>query len=204
MTRAATVFVVDDDAAVRDGLDTPLAAYGYTVETFESAERFLDRPPPDAGGCIVADMRMPGMGGLELLRELARRGVTVPVIIITGHGDIPMTVAAFKAGAVDFLEKPFDGDALVGAIDEALKRRGAAMADLPARDALAARLRELSPREREVMDLVVAGLPNKVIAHRLGIAVRTVEVHRARLMEKSGARNLSERGRIAIRLEGPR
>lgn len=204
MTSESTVFVVDDDDAVRDGLDALLAAHGFAVETFASAEQFLDRVPAPATGCVVADVRMPGMSGLDLLRELGRRGAGMAVVIMTGHGDIPMAVAALKAGAVDFLEKPFDSDALVGAVREALKRRGpGTLADLPDRDSLAARLRELSPREREVMDLVVAGLPNKVIAHRLGIAVRTVEVHRARLMEKSGARNLSELVRIAIRLEGP-
>jgi FixJ family two-component response regulator len=148
---------------------------------------------------------MPGMSGLELQRELGRRGIALPIVIITGHGDIPMAVAALKAGAVDFIEKPFDAAVIVAAIEEALRRRPGAAPDLARdREAFAQRLQRLSPREREVMELVVGGHPNKVIAHRLGIALRTVEIHRARIMEKTGARNLSDLVRMVVRFEEPR
>lgn len=195
-----TVYIVDDDAAVRDGLKALLTVSGYTLETFESAESFLGAIDRNTTGCAVLDIRMPGMSGLDLQRELKRRGIALPVIIITGHGDVPLAVAALKAGAVDFIEKPFDSDALIGSIEEAL-RRGAALASTFDRDTVASRVAQLTPREREVMDLVVAGHPNKVVADRLGIAVRTVEIHRARVMEKTGARNLSELIRMAILLD---
>jgi FixJ family two-component response regulator len=197
-----TIFIVDDDQAVRDGLTALLGVKGYALQTFESAEHFLEGLPPKATGCAVIDIRMPGMNGLELQRELKRRGQLLPVIIITGHGDVPLAVAALKAGAIDFLEKPFDSDALLASIEEALRRgamaRGMAAFD---RDTVAARVEQLTAREKEVMDLVVAGHPNKVVADRLGIAVRTVEIHRARVMEKTGARNLSELIRMAILLD---
>jgi FixJ family two-component response regulator len=148
---------------------------------------------------------MPGMSGLDLQREMKRRAQDLPIIIITGHGDVPLAVAALKAGAVDFLEKPFDAAAILDTVDEALRR---IEANRPAggmdRAAIAARVGQLTAREREVMDLVVAGHPNKVVAHRLGIAVRTVEIHRARVMEKTGARNLSELVRLSILLESTR
>jgi two-component system response regulator FixJ len=193
----ASVFIVDDDPAVRAGLGALLEASGYAAEAFESAEDFLARPAPPAPGCVLVDVRMPGMSGLELQRELKRRAIALPVVVITGHGDIPMAVAALKAGAVDFLEKPFDSDALLAAVEQAVNRaapQGETDADL------AARLEQLTPRERQVMDLVVAGLPNKTIAFRLGIAVRTVEIHRARVMEKIGARNLAHLVRLALQL----
>lgn len=194
------VYVVDDDEAVRQGLQALLAVKGYEVETFDSAEALLATLPRDAAGCVLADVRMPGMSGLELQRELKRRHPALPVVVITGHGDIPMAVSALKAGAVDFLEKPFESDAILDSIDEALGRRPA-LGSEPAAGDVAARVAQLTPRERDVMDLVVAGHPNKIIAHRLKIALRTVEIHRARVMEKTGARNLSELIRMAIRLE---
>ncbi|HEX6960338.1 MAG TPA: response regulator FixJ [Lacipirellula sp.] len=202
MSPKQTVYIVDDDQAVRDSLKALLTVKGYALETFESAEGFLAALSPDATGCAVLDIRMPGMSGLELQRELKRRSLPLPVIIITGHGDVPLAVSALKAGAVDFLEKPFDSDALLASIDEAL-RRGTAARSVPAfdKETVATRVAQLTPREREVMDLVVAGHPNKVIADRLGIAVRTVEIHRARVMDKTGARNLSELIRMAILLE---
>jgi two-component system, LuxR family, response regulator FixJ len=198
----ATVFIVDDDPAVREGLQALFDAKGFAVECFKSAEAFLAAIDPGRRGCVVADVRMPGMSGLDLQREVKRRGLKLATVIITGHGDVPLAVAALKAGAVDFLEKPFDSDAILASVEEAL-RRGAARPLAPEIDraALARRVAELSAREREVMDLVVAGHPNKVVAHRLGIAVRTVEIHRARVMEKTGARNLSELVRLAILLE---
>jgi two-component system response regulator FixJ len=197
----APVFIVDDDPAVRDGLSALLAAHHYRVESFASAADFLAALRPEPSGCLIADIRMSGMSGLELQRELARRGLPIPTIIITGHGDVPLAVAALKAGAVDFLEKPFDSDAILAGVAEAMRRIGTSKAQAFDRAEIAARADALSPREREVMDLVVAGQPNKVIAHRLGIAVRTVEIHRARVMEKLGARNLSELVRMAILLE---
>jgi two-component system, LuxR family, response regulator FixJ len=199
MTSQATIFIVDDDPAVRDGLGAILSIKGYAVQTFESAEAFLAALPAVANACLLVDVRMPGMSGLDLHRELKRRGVALPVVVISGHGDIPMAVAALKAGVVDFLEKPFDTDVLLASVAEAL-RRPAARDEIDIA-ALRQRVAQLTPREREVMALVVAGHSNKVVAHRLDIAVRTVEIHRARVMEKTGARNMSELVRLAIRLE---
>ncbi len=193
-----TIFVVDDDEAVRLGLQALLTVRGYPVELFASAGAFLASVGPERSGCLLVDVRMPGMSGLELQRELKRRGMTLPLIVITGHGDVAMAVTALKAGAADFLEKPFDPDALLAGIEQAVGRQAAAPAADPE---LAARLEQLTPREREVMHLVVAGASNKEVAHRLQIALRTVEIHRARVMEKMGARNLSELIRTAIRLE---
>lgn len=203
MTAKPTVYIVDDDDAVRRGLTALLAAKGFAVEAFASADAFLAFGPPYPGGCVLIDIRLPKMSGLELQRELKRRGIALPVIIITGHGDVPVAVAALKAGAVDFLEKPFDSESILGAIDEAL-RVAPIGGGLPVdRESIAERIGRLTTREREVMELVVEGQPNKAIAHRLNIALRTVEIHRARVMEKTGARNLSELVRMAIRLQGP-
>jgi two-component system, LuxR family, response regulator FixJ len=197
-----TIFVIDDQKAVREALGEMLRTFGHHVDIFESAQAFIDQLAGRQHGCVVADVRMPGMSGLDLQREVKRRNLRLTIVIITGHGDVPLAVAALKAGAVDFIEKPFDADAILASIDEALRRaaptRASAAVD---REALAARVKELSAREREVMDLVVAGHPNKVVAHRLGIAVRTVEIHRARVMEKTGTRNLSELVRLSILLE---
>jgi FixJ family two-component response regulator len=202
MPSESTVFIVDDDAAIREGLGALLRAKGYAVEAYESAEAFLAKAALDrVPACLLADIRMPGISGLELQRELKQRAIGLPVIVITGHGDVAQAVAALKAGAVDFLEKPFDSDALLGAVAEALRQAGAWGAAALDRAEIERRVAVLTPREREVMDLVVAGLPNKVVAFRLKIAVRTVEIHRARVMEKTGARNLSELVRMAIRLE---
>ena len=195
------VFVVDDDAAVREGLKALFGVNSLPAQAFASAEEFLHSIGPGTSGCVVADVRMPGMTGLELLRELKQRRVDLPVIVITGHGDVPMAVAALKDGARDFLEKPFDSDVILAAVREALETRTIVHGLEPAEiESLEARFRDLTPRECEVMDLVVTGNPNKVIAHRLGIAVRTVEVHRAHVMEKTGARNLSELVRMTLQL----
>ena len=199
MRPSVTVFVVDDDLAVREGLAALLGAKGYTVEAFESAEAFLASSSDLRSGVLLLDARLPGMSGLELQRELKTRGAAPTIIIITGHGDVPMAVAALKAGAADFLEKPFDSDTLLSAIDEALRRP---LAPLPESSHVVEKAAQLTPREREVMQHVTAGLPNKIIATRLRIAVRTVEIHRARVMEKMGARSLSELVRMAIRLDG--
>lgn len=197
-----TIYIVDDDEAVRRGLSALLLAKGHAVETYPSADAFLAAVPPEPTGCALVDIRLPRTSGLELQREMKRRGLKLPVIIITGHGDVPVAVAALKAGAIDFLEKPFDSGALLAAIDEALRQAPAAGAAVPDRGTLAARVERLTPREREVMALVVEGQPNKAIAHRLKIALRTVEIHRARVMEKTEARNLSELVRFALRLNG--
>lgn len=202
MATDSVVFVVDDDDAVRTGLEALLSVKGFAVRGFDSAEAFLQSLPRDVDGCVLADVRMPGMSGLELQRELIMRDIGLPVVIITGHGDIPMAVSAIKAGAVDFIEKPFDAPVILAAVDEALRRSPGSAQNLARdREAFAQRLQQLSPREREVMELVVGGHPNKVIAHRLGIALRTVEIHRARIMEKTGARNLSELVRMVVRFE---
>lgn len=198
-----TIYIVDDDEAVRRGLTALLKAKGHTVESFASADAFLAAVPPLPSGCALVDIRLPKTSGLELQREMKRRGLPLPVVIITGHGDVPVAVAALKAGAVDFLEKPFDSAALLAAIDEALRQAAAAGSlATPDRQTLAERVALLTPREREVMALVVEGQPNKAIAHRLKIALRTVEIHRARVMEKTEARNLSELVRFALRLNG--
>jgi FixJ family two-component response regulator len=197
MSSKATIFIVDDDEGLRRGLQALLDGRGFATKCYASAEALLDGLPPDATGCLVVDVRMPGMSGLDLQRELKRRQVGLPVIVITGHGDIPMAVAALKVGAVDFLEKPFDSPAILASIEDAL-RTGETRVETDVSE----RFKDLTPREREVMDLVVAGQTNKAIAHRLKIAMRTVEIHRARVMEKTGTRNLSELVRLAIRLEG--
>lgn len=198
-----TIYIVDDDEAVRRGLAALLRAKGHAVEVFASADAFLAAMPPQPVGCAVVDIRLPRTSGLELQREMKRRGLPLPVVIITGHGDVPVAVAALKAGAVDFLEKPFDSAALLAAVDEALRQvEAAGVGPLVDRETLAGRVARLTPREREVMALVVEGQPNKAIAHRLKIALRTVEIHRARVMEKTEARNLSELVRMALRLNG--
>jgi FixJ family two-component response regulator len=185
-----TVFIVDDDPAVRDALSLLLALRGYATAVFGRAEDFLRVVTREWQGCVVADIRMPGLSGLQMQQQLALRAPQLPVIIITGHGDIDAARAAFKAAAVDFFEKPFDEELLIAAIERAL---GAA-APLAAQRHVA-----LSQREREVMALVVDGCGNKEIGERLGISPRTVEVHKSRLMAKVGARNLAD----LIRLAGP-
>ncbi len=201
MAADPTIFIVDDDAGIRQSLKAFLTIKRFLVRTFESAETFLAALPAQASGCLVVDVRLPGMSGLDLQRELKRRQVDLPVVVITGHGDVPMAVTALKAGALDFLEKPFDTDVILAAVQEALRagpsRGGTTVFD---RSEIELRFEQLTSRECEVMDLVVLGHPNKVIAHRLGIAVRTVEIHRARVMEKTGARNLSQLVRMAIQL----
>jgi two-component system, LuxR family, response regulator FixJ len=198
MAEPPLVHVVDDDTAVRDSLRLLLESADLSVRTYDSATAFLAALPNLGVGCVLTDVRMPGLDGLELQRRLAQLGVRMPVIIMTGHGDVPIAVEALKAGAADFLEKPFDDAHLLAAVSSALaasRREGeaaAAMADI------AARLASLTPREREVLDRLVVGQPNKTIAYELGSSPRTVEVHRARVMEKMGARSLPELVRMAI------
>jgi FixJ family two-component response regulator len=193
------VFVVDDEPAIRDSLALLLRSVGLATRTFESAQAFLDAFEPVANACLLADVRMPGMSGLELQDTLRARGVKLPVIVLTGHGDIAMAVRAMKAGAADFIEKPYNDQVLIDSVHRALAgARGAPASAAADRAGIEARLATLSPREREVMQLVVEGKPNKVIATRLGLSTRTVEVHRAKVMEKMEARSLAELVRMAL------
>jgi two-component system response regulator FixJ len=192
-----TVFIVDDDAAIRDSLRMMLEMSGYTVRDFASAQSFLSDGDLQ-GGCLIVDVRMPGMGGLELQEELARRKATIPVIVITGHGDVPLAVRAMRAGAMDFVEKPFDEERMLQSVADALA--AGQRAQSRAAEAQEARdlLNQLTPREREILDQLVKGHANKVVAHQLGISPRTVEIHRASIMEKLQARNLSNVVRTAL------
>ncbi|MGE4063147.1 MAG: response regulator FixJ [Rhodospirillaceae bacterium] len=197
MTKA-TVFVVDDDAAVRDSLSALLEADGFTVETFDSAKSFLGGYKPKEACCVIADIRMPDMDGLQLQEEIIHRGLGLPVIIITGHGDVPLAVRAMKAGAVDFIEKPFDDEVLRASIERGIAQNRRTRGETAAAQEVETRIAQLTAREREVMEHLVAGRPNKVIAHRMDISPRTVEVHRGRVMEKMQARSLSDLVRMAL------
>lgn len=192
------VHLIDDDEAVRQSLAFLLATAGLAVRVYESADKFLDTVATLQPGCVVSDVRMPGTDGLELQRRLNALGVTLPVIIMTGHADVPLAVEAMKAGAVDFIEKPFEDTLLLSAIQTALDRHGKSIQ----RDAevaqLRARLSGLSVRERQVLDGLLAGYPNKTIAYDLDLSPRTVEVHRANVMTKMGASSLSELVRLAL------
>ncbi|HVC56361.1 MAG TPA: response regulator FixJ [Stellaceae bacterium] len=192
------VYVVDDDEAVRDSLAALLDAKSYTVRTFALAREFLAAAPTLRRGCLVADIRMPGMDGLELQRHLVERAFNFPLIVITGHADVPLAVRAMKAGALDFIEKPFAVETIVASLDAALAQLGASGEEDPLAATAAARLALLSPREREVLQGLLAGLPNKSIAYDLAISPRTVEIHRARVMDKMGARSLSELIRMSL------
>jgi two-component system response regulator FixJ len=192
----ALIHVVDDSEDVRDSLAILLEVSGYRSRTYASALDLLAVVQPGWTGCVIADVRMPGMTGIELQKELLLRGIRLPVIIITAHADVPMAVAALKAGAVDFIEKPFRDELLLGSIRAALATP-AEEVGRPGGASMAARLAGLSAREREVMLLLVAGHPNKVVADRLDISPRTVEVHRAHIMEKTGARSLADLVRMA-------
>ena len=202
MSGEPPVFIVDDDPAVCDSLAVLLKASGFGVETFESATQFLASGGAARHGCLIADIRMPDMDGLALQEELARRGALLAVIIVTGHGDVPLAVRAMKAGAVDFLEKPFDEETLMFSVRRAAAEicsagnRVAAIQDAQTRNA------ELTRREREVLDLVVAGRANKVIAHELSISPRTVELHRARVMDKMNARTVADLVRLSLLVNG--
>jgi len=193
-----TVFVVDDDAAVRLGLRFMLRAAGYSVEAFPSARSFLEDYDPRRGGCLLLDVRMPQMTGLELQQQLNVRGWRIPVIFITGHGTVPLAIAAMKAGAFDFIEKPLRETALLESIERALHWNDKAYEERLERATLEARAGLLTPREREVFELIATGEPNKVIARHLGISFRTVELHRARLIEKLHARSLSDLIRMSM------
>lgn len=196
-----TVFVVDDDAAVLDSLKLLLRSVGLEAETYTSAREFIAAYDPDARGCLVLDVRMPGMSGLELQERLEALGSTLPVIFITAHGDVPMAVRAVKAGAVDFIQKPFSDQELLDKIQHAMEENARARAAAADREEVSARIASLTPRERQVMELVVAGKANKVIAHELGLSQRTVEIHRARVMEKMQAASLPELVQMVMRAD---
>ena len=193
-----TIFVVDDDAAVRDALKLLLRSVGHAVETFGSAQEFLDAYGEDRAGCLVLDIRMPGMSGLELQQKLNEQHSILPIIFITGHGDVPMAVEAMQAGAVDFIQKPFRDQDLIDRINQALEKDSSNRAALGERNDIRRRLETLTPREREVLDLVVHGKANKVIAGDLKLSQRTVEIHRARVMEKMQASSLAHLVRMVL------
>ncbi|MDO8840491.1 MAG: response regulator FixJ [Parvibaculum sp.] len=198
MKPGETVFVVDDDDAVRESLRALLEAAAFLVDDFGSAAAFLDAYKPPRPGCLVADIRMPDMDGLGLQEELVRRHIELPVIVITGHGDVPLAVRAMKAGAIDFIEKPFDDRLLLDSVERALESGRKLKGHTDFSQAAKDRVAGLTRRERQVLERIVAGQPNKVIAHELDISRRTVEVHRANLMEKMQARSLSDLVRMAL------
>jgi len=198
VTLEITVFVVDDDQAVRDSLALLVQSVGLDVETFASARDFLDVYRPDRRGCLITDIRMPGMSGLELQEQLSADGHHIPVIVLTGFGDVPAAVRALKGGAVDFVEKPFNPQALLDLVQQAIVRDAEIREQGAHQARLAERMSLLTPREQEVMALVVAGKANKVIAIDLSISERTVELHRARIMKKMQARSLAELMRMVL------
>jgi two-component system response regulator FixJ len=197
MDARPTIVIVDDDEAVRDSLTILLETEGYAVRAHASGPELLVAGLPDTG-CLLLDVRMPEMDGLELQRRLVERGVKLPIIIMTGHGDVPVAVRAMKAGAADFVEKPFADATMLASIRQALARSAAARTGQGQAAEIEARLLQLTRREREVLEKLVAGQPNKVIAYELGISPRTVEIHRARVMEKMRADNLSHLVRMAL------
>lgn len=197
MANDVTIFILDDDAAVRDSLGMLIESAGYKAEAFASCREFLARPPFPPRSCLLLDIHMPEMSGLQLQDEMARRVLKLPVIVMTGQADVPVAVRAMKAGALDFIEKPFSDDVMLDSIRHAL-----ALAVPATRQGgdpgIAKRFAELTPREHDVLLQMIAGNPNKVTAYNLGISPRTVEIHRARVMEKLAARSLSELVRMAL------
>jgi two-component system response regulator FixJ len=196
--KPATVFVVDDDEAVRTSLRLLLKSVGLPVETYAAAQEFLDQFDPDRAGCLVLDIRMPGISGLELQQHLNDQHSIMPIVFITGHGDVPMAVEAMQAGAVDFIQKPFRDQDLIDRINRALEKDREMRNALRERDEIRRRMSQLTPREREVLELVTQGKANKVIAGDLNVSQRTVEIHRARVMEKMGANSLAHLVRMVI------
>jgi FixJ family two-component response regulator len=192
------VFVIDDDQAVRDSLSLLLKSMGQKARLFDSAQAFLDQFTPDMNGCIVLDIRMPGMSGMELQQRLKSMRCTIPVIFVTGHGDVPMAVEAMLHGAFDFIQKPFRDQELLDRINQALNWDTEHRSEEERRRQVQERYASLTPREREVLDCVVRGLANKVIAMDLDLSQRTVEIHRARVMEKMGARSLADLVRMSL------
>ena len=194
------VFVVDDDLSVRRSTERLLRTAGLKVQTFTSAREFLKNPPPEGPACLVLDVRMPGLSGIELQRELTQCGIQIPIIFITAHGDIPMTVRAMKAGAVEFLTKPFRSRGLLDAVRAAIERDRSAHKERSETEELRQRYEQLTPREREVMPLVAAGLLNKQVAGELATTERTIKFHRAHIMQKMGAESLADLVRMVEKL----
>lgn len=190
--KPATVYVVDDDAAIRIGMQALLDSVDLPNAVFASGQDFLDGVAPDDPGCLILDIRMPGLGGLEMQRELIDRGFVLPIIFVTGHGDVPMAVEAMQNGALDFVQKPFRDQDLLDRINRALDLDREGRSEKNRTEEIAARIALLTKREKEVFDLVVTGKPNKIIAFELGVSQRTVEIHRARVMEKMQARSLAD------------
>lgn len=196
-----TVFVVDDDEAVRDSLCLLMKSVGLAVETFSSAQAFLEAYDADRAGCLVLDIRLPGMSGVELHESLNKQHAILPVIIITGHGDVPMAVQSMQRGAVDFIQKPFRDQDLLDRVNQALELDAQNRVDSRQQQAILDKLASLTPREREVLDLIVAGNANKVIAYELDVSQRTVEIHRARVMEKMGASSVAHLVRMVVQTQ---
>jgi two-component system response regulator FixJ len=199
MPHIGNVYVIDDDSAMRDSLDFLLGSAGFNVTLFDSALIFLETLPNLAFGCVVSDIRMPGMDGIDLLRRLKTEPKRLPIVIMTGHGDIPLAVEAMKLGAIDFLEKPFEDERLILMISDALSQAAYYSKDKSIIADIAMRIASLSPRERQVMDGLVAGLSNKLIARDYNISPRTIEVYRANVMTKMQASSISELVRLAMR-----
>jgi RNA polymerase sigma factor (sigma-70 family) len=203
MTRAPVVFVVDDDPSVRSSLKFLLSSVGLQVESFESAETFLQRKAADAPSCLVLDVRLRGLSGLDFQRELAAREIRIPIVFVTGHGDIPMSVRAMKDGAIEFLTKPYRDQDLLDAIRIALERDRTRREQEKDLTDLQQRFDSLTPREQEVISKVVSGMLNKQIAGELGTAENTVKVHRSRAMEKMNAQSFADLVRMIEKLKGP-
>jgi two-component system response regulator FixJ len=198
MPDQAVIHIIDDDDAIRDSLTFLLETSGFAARAYESAEQFLEARMDAAPGCILTDVRMPEMSGLDLVRRLNEVGSTLPVVMMTGHADVPLAVEAMKAGVIDFIEKPFDDETLLESLRTALREDRRPMAVDPRRAATIERFEALTARERQVLEGLVAGRPNKVIAYDLGISPRTVEVYRANVMTKTQAGSLSELVRMAL------
>jgi len=203
MTASGTVFIVDDDEGVRSSLTILLEAAGYRAQDFASARDFLDQYQADQPGCLVLDVRMPDMDGMALQRELTERHALLPIIFVTGHGDVPLAVEAMKNGAFDFLQKPFGPKELLECAGRALAADTEGRADAARRDDIMRRYATLTPREREVMAMIVDGRANKVIAIDLALSERTVEIHRSRVMEKMGTRSVAHLVRLAMAISHP-
>ncbi len=200
----SVVYVIDDDPSMRRALEGLLASVGHEVRLFASAPEFMQAPRNDVPGCLLLDVRLPGMSGLAFQQELTKAGVALPIIFVTGHGDVPMSVRAMKAGAVEFLTKPFDDQVLLDSVHSALECDRARRLDAAGLAALQARYQELTDRERQVMSHVVAGQVNKRIADALGLSVVTIKVHRGQVMKKMRAESVAELVRMADRLGAPR
>jgi len=201
MDTEATVFVVDDDESIRHSLRYLLESVKLRVATFDSAESFLNQVDTDQAGCLVLDVRMPGMSGLQLQQRLLARASTLPIIILTGHGDVPMAVRAMAAGSFDFIQKPFNGPQLLERIQAAIAHSRQRLADKANLNTILQCYQSLTPREKQIMDMIVAGKANKVMALDMGVTVRTIEVHRHRVMEKMQARSVADLIHAAMQLQ---